>query len=320
MHISSCVAYLMLQESYYTIQEMAKQPKFRLSLLSLQLCRPTKSSSLPKVPLPVAAYKFSSPVNSRSFDISCLNFPSPPPSTPNQSFRKCHVSSKISSLGNGSCTNSVTSKCKDETSSPVYYKMKKVDKSNAKMHNSTVSRFEREGKKDKIATKKSEANVSMSTASGDSDKTKSLLSSSPRSDLPYDSNCPLKTIKEGPLNETKKMKQISIKSQRFKHCTSNNGKDGYRTFPESESRVKKSVCMVDGKVIESLVVEKRSADPYEDFKTSMLEMILEKQMFDANELDQLVLCFLSLNSRQHHSVILKAFVEIWEELFGGSTK
>ncbi|CAI9763711.1 unnamed protein product [Fraxinus pennsylvanica] len=297
---------------------MAKQPKLRLSLLSLQLCRPTKSSSLPKVPLPVAAYKFSS-VNSRSFDISCLDFPSPPPSTPNQSFHKCHVSSKISSLGSGSCSNHVTSKCKDETSTPVFYKMKRVDKPNAKMHNSTVSRFEREGKKDKIITKKSEASVSTSTSSGDGDKTKSLLSSSPRSDLPYDSDCPLKTKREGPLNENKKTKQRSIKSQRFKHCRSINEKDGNRAFPEIESRVKKTVCMVDGKVRESFVVEKRSADPYEDFKTSMLEMILEKQMFDANELDQLVLCFLSLNSRQYHSVILKAFVEIWEELFCGST-
>ncbi|CAI9777825.1 unnamed protein product [Fraxinus pennsylvanica] len=298
---------------------MAKQPKLRLSLLSFQFCRPTKSSISPKGPLPISAYKFSSPVNSRPFDISYPDFPSPPPSTPNQSFHKNHVSSRISSLGSGSCTMDVTSNCKDETSSPVYCKMKRGDKPNKKIHNSTVSRVEREGKKDKIATNKSKASVSTSTSLEDSDKTKSILSSSPRSDLPYDSNYPLKTEREGPLNENKKMKQKSIKSQRFKHCNSNDGKDGNRAVPESESRVKKSVCMVDGKVKESFVVEKRSTDPYEDFKESMLEMIMEKQMFDANELEQLVLCFLSLNSCQYHSVILKAFVEIWEELFSGST-
>ncbi|KAL2455012.1 transcription repressor OFP7-like [Forsythia ovata] len=294
---------------------MAKQPKIRLSLLSFQLCRPTKSSLLPKVPLPAATYKFSSAFNSRSFDISYPNFPSPPPSTPNHSLNKCNMNSKITSLGSGSCSM----QCKDETASPVYYKMKKVDKPNAKMHNYTVSRVEREGKKDKITTKKLKASVSTSISSANSDKTKSILSSSPKSDLPNDLDYPLKTKREGPLNENKKMKQKVIKSQRFNHCTSNNEKDGNRTVPESESRVKKSVYMVDGKVKESFVVEKRSADPYEDFKKSMLEMILEKQMFDANELDQLVLCFLSLNSRQYHAVILKAFVEIWEELFSGST-
>lgn len=74
-------------------------------------------------------------------------------------------------------------------------------------------------------------------------------------------------------------------------------------------------CTVEGKVRESFAVVKKSEDPYEDFKRSMMEMILEKQMFDERELEQLLHCFLSLNSREHHGVIVEAFAEIWEALF-----
>ncbi|XVF15733.1 hypothetical protein REPUB_Repub09cG0181100 [Reevesia pubescens] len=91
---------------------------------------------------------------------------------------------------------------------------------------------------------------------------------------------------------------------------------------ESESPVRLSSflqrmipCTVDGKVRESFAVVKKSEDPYEDFKKSMMEMILEKQMFEDNDLEQLLHCFLSLNSRHHHGVIVQAFAEIWEAMF-----
>ncbi|GMI68134.1 ARABIDOPSIS THALIANA OVATE FAMILY PROTEIN 7, ovate family protein 7 [Hibiscus trionum] len=74
-------------------------------------------------------------------------------------------------------------------------------------------------------------------------------------------------------------------------------------------------CTVDGKVRESFAVVKKSAEPYEDFKKSMMDMILEKQMFEEKDLEQLLHCFLSLNSRFHHRVIVQAFSEIWEALF-----
>lgn len=79
-------------------------------------------------------------------------------------------------------------------------------------------------------------------------------------------------------------------------------------------------CTVNGKVRESFAVVKKSEDPYEDFKRSMMEMILEKQMFHEKELEQLLHCFLSLNAREHHRVIVQAFSEIWEGLFCGSAR
>ncbi|KAL6012356.1 hypothetical protein ACLOJK_002843 [Asimina triloba] len=73
----------------------------------------------------------------------------------------------------------------------------------------------------------------------------------------------------------------------------------------------------EGKVKESFAVVKRSEDPYGDFRRSMLEMIVEKEMYEKEDLEQLLHCFLSLNSQAHHGVIVQAFSEIWEILFSG---
>ncbi|KAJ6818414.1 transcription repressor OFP7-like [Iris pallida] len=63
-------------------------------------------------------------------------------------------------------------------------------------------------------------------------------------------------------------------------------------------------------------VTKRSKDPYADFRDSMVEMIVERQMFGAKDLEQLLRSYLSLNSPHHHPVILRAFADISEVLFG----
>ncbi|KAJ0238634.1 Transcription repressor OFP8 [Hirschfeldia incana] len=66
---------------------------------------------------------------------------------------------------------------------------------------------------------------------------------------------------------------------------------------------------------ESFAVVKKSRDPYKDFRTSMVEMIVERQIFGAAELQKLLQCFLSLNSLQHHNVIIQVFLEIYGTLF-----
>ncbi|XVF49193.1 hypothetical protein PTKIN_Ptkin03bG0248900 [Pterospermum kingtungense] len=69
------------------------------------------------------------------------------------------------------------------------------------------------------------------------------------------------------------------------------------------------------KVKDSFAVVKSSCDPYNDFRTSMVEMIVERQIFAAKDLEQLLQCFLSLNSHHHHRIIVKVFTEIWDTLF-----
>uniref|UniRef100_A0A7N0TBC2 Transcription repressor n=1 Tax=Kalanchoe fedtschenkoi TaxID=63787 RepID=A0A7N0TBC2_KALFE len=66
---------------------------------------------------------------------------------------------------------------------------------------------------------------------------------------------------------------------------------------------------------DSVAVVKHSRDPHEDFRTSMVEMIVEKQILAGADLERLLQSFLALNSRHHHRVILEVFTEIWEALF-----
>ncbi|KAI4350859.1 hypothetical protein L6164_005266 [Bauhinia variegata] len=75
------------------------------------------------------------------------------------------------------------------------------------------------------------------------------------------------------------------------------------------------VMPLQGKVKDTFAIVKRSSDPYNDFRTSMVEMIVEKQIFSPRELENLLQCFITLNSHHHHKVIVEVFTEIWEALF-----
>ncbi|KAG0457082.1 hypothetical protein HPP92_021923 [Vanilla planifolia] len=77
-------------------------------------------------------------------------------------------------------------------------------------------------------------------------------------------------------------------------------------------------CLSEGRAEESVVVVKDTADPLEDFRQSMLQMIVEKGIVEGTELRDLLRQFLCLNSPIHHGVILRAFAEIWEEIFSGN--
>lgn len=62
---------------------------------------------------------------------------------------------------------------------------------------------------------------------------------------------------------------------------------------------------------EGVAVEKDSEDPYLDFRHSMLQMILENEIYSKDDLRELLNCFLQLNAPYHHGVIVRAFTEIW---------
>ncbi|KAE8702516.1 Transcription repressor OFP6 [Hibiscus syriacus] len=66
---------------------------------------------------------------------------------------------------------------------------------------------------------------------------------------------------------------------------------------------------------ESLAVEKESDDPYLDFRYSMLQMILEKEICSKDDLKELLNCFLKLNSPYYHGIIVRAFSDIWNGVF-----
>ncbi|KAL7594542.1 transcription repressor OFP6 [Lactuca sativa] len=64
----------------------------------------------------------------------------------------------------------------------------------------------------------------------------------------------------------------------------------------------------------SLAVEKDSDDPYVDFRDSMLQMIMEKEIYGREDLRELLNCFLQLNSPYYHGIIIRAFTEIWNNV------
>ncbi|XP_050226711.1 transcription repressor OFP6 [Mercurialis annua] len=70
---------------------------------------------------------------------------------------------------------------------------------------------------------------------------------------------------------------------------------------------------------ESVAVEKDSDDPYLDFRHSMLQMILEKEIYSKDDLKELLNCFLQLNSPYYHGIIVRAFTEIWNGVFSVKT-
>lgn len=62
---------------------------------------------------------------------------------------------------------------------------------------------------------------------------------------------------------------------------------------------------------ESFAIVKASFDPEKDFRESMMEMIMENNIRTSKDLEELLACYLSLNSNQYHDLIIKAFEQIW---------
>lgn len=173
----------------------------------------------------------------------------------------------------------------------------------------------------RISTSSAETGLFSSEAdeSGSAEESETLVSTS-RSFSTSDSSNPTSMRKP----KTKKKKSYKRRSEKSRGRESGAGGGG-GSGGESPARLsvfKRLIpCgVLEGKVKESYAVVKKSEDPKEDFKRSMMEMVVEKQMFEERELEQLLECFLSLNSRQHHGVIVEAFTEIWEALlFSTST-
>ncbi|KAJ8753903.1 hypothetical protein K2173_000157 [Erythroxylum novogranatense] len=65
---------------------------------------------------------------------------------------------------------------------------------------------------------------------------------------------------------------------------------------------------------DSLAIVKSSLDPQKDFRESMVEMILENNIKASKDLEDLLACYLSLNSDEYHELIIKVFKQIWFDL------
>ncbi|KAK3231589.1 hypothetical protein Dsin_003470 [Dipteronia sinensis] len=290
---------------------MAKRLKLKLSRVipSLQFCRSKRSTSV-FVETPLPAIFWLSPINPKAFDIGYPNLPAPPPSTPENCFIKTNLSSsnKVVSVGCSTCRSGSCKQNKKEAARWYHDdSLANWAKQNTKTpRNRVVSVSSRDSARDCFSSGEEEGE-------DEDEETETLLSSSRSfsddSSFEFDRSMEDKFFNSENRGNNKKKKLVNTnikKIRRLRRYASKN----------KESEVRMMIpCTVEGKVRESVAVVKKSVDPYDDFKQSMWEMILEKKMFEAKDLEQLLQCFLSLNSRHYHAIIVEAFSQIWEVLF-----
>ncbi|XP_076927732.1 uncharacterized protein LOC143591407 [Bidens hawaiensis] len=65
---------------------------------------------------------------------------------------------------------------------------------------------------------------------------------------------------------------------------------------------------------DSFAILKSSYDPQQDFRDSMMEMIIENGIRQREDLEELLACYLTLNCDAYHHLIVKVFKEVWLEL------
>ncbi|CAN4119176.1 unnamed protein product [Withania somnifera] len=111
---------------------------------------------------------------------------------------------------------------------------------------------------------------------------------------------------------------MSSKTKMKWDCITSNGSSGCGcTKPklsdiiQPKPKPKPKTEPISTKIVGSTAVVKDSDDPFGDFRQSMLQMIMEKEIYKYDDLNELLNCFLNLNSPSHHEVIVQAFMEIW---------
>ncbi|KAG0481054.1 hypothetical protein HPP92_011622 [Vanilla planifolia] len=78
----------------------------------------------------------------------------------------------------------------------------------------------------------------------------------------------------------------------------------------SSSRKTKRASSAAAAEGESVAVVKESTQPYADFRESLMQMIVEEELYSWDDLNDLLHRFYSLNSPRHHHLILCAFADL----------
>ncbi|KAF9680102.1 hypothetical protein SADUNF_Sadunf06G0085300 [Salix dunnii] len=95
---------------------------------------------------------------------------------------------------------------------------------------------------------------------------------------------------------------------------SNKKIQAYNNVRKSVSSTTSSSSRSGRSLSDSLAVVKSSFDPQKDFRESMVEMIVENNIKSSKDLENLLACYLSLNSDEYHDLIIKVFKQIWFDL------
>ncbi|KAL3326492.1 hypothetical protein AABB24_037251 [Solanum stoloniferum] len=125
--------------------------------------------------------------------------------------------------------------------------------------------------------------------------------------------------KPGKFDEEEKQRIVK-QEQRIVRRVSTNGVKLRTNSPRITTNSKKiqgsrkSVSSKRTSVTESFAVMKSSRNPQKDFRESMVEMIVENNIRTSKDLEELLACYLSLNSDEYHDLIIKVFKQIWFDI------
>lgn len=78
---------------------------------------------------------------------------------------------------------------------------------------------------------------------------------------------------------------------------------------------RKARAGVGTKFIVMMAMEKSSHDPREDFRESMVEMIMANRLEEPRDLRGLLNCYVSMNSDEYRGIILEVFHEVCTNMF-----
>ncbi|KAI9197992.1 hypothetical protein LWI28_008246 [Acer negundo] len=105
---------------------------------------------------------------------------------------------------------------------------------------------------------------------------------------------------------TKQSGKVKVSSPRIK---------ALEDMKKAKLKMKGKEKIMEGRTaLDSFAVVKCSFDPQKDFRDSMIEMIMEKRICQPEELEELLACYLTLNSDEYHDLIIKVFRQVWFDL------
>nr|GMC92002.1 transcription repressor OFP1 [Ipomoea batatas] len=123
--------------------------------------------------------------------------------------------------------------------------------------------------------------------------------------------------KPSPKTEEKEHRDHMVKRSKEQRIRPVRRNSGLKLRTKSP-RMGKTIHHQDRKSVSSstknFAVVKTSRDPRRDFRESMVEMIVENNIRASKDLEDLLACYLSLNSDEYHDLIIKVFKQIWFDL------
>ncbi|KAG6416674.1 hypothetical protein SASPL_124109 [Salvia splendens] len=116
---------------------------------------------------------------------------------------------------------------------------------------------------------------------------------------------------------TRRFRSRKVKRNR-KNARGSRTESRIQAFKGMKSQTKERESEEEGvessTIYNSFAVVKSSFNPQQDFRDSMVEMIQEKGIRHREELQELLAFYLTLNSDQHHDLIINVFQQVWFEL------